>query len=146
MFSTIVWLLFVLVYYAPVIRSNDYNIWPIQVVGIDRKNGYRIMSFQELSTRGRGSKDTLVAKESIKVGNSHAWKKLQKFYSKVANSGMTIIAGWYRYAIRVDNSGRAALSFWERLAFVQREVCRPSQPKFYNAIIKREFPCDLVPL
>ena len=27
------------------------------------------MSFQELSSRGRGSKDTLVTTESIKVGN-----------------------------------------------------------------------------
>lgn len=39
-----------------------------EVVGIDRKNGCRIMSFQELSSRGRGGKDTLVTKESIKVG------------------------------------------------------------------------------
>ncbi|XP_057436491.1 DNA ligase 6 isoform X2 [Lotus japonicus] len=39
-----------------------------EVVGIDRKNGNRIMSFQELSSRGRGSKDTLVTAESIKVG------------------------------------------------------------------------------
>ncbi|CAK8542670.1 unnamed protein product [Lathyrus sativus] len=39
-----------------------------EVVAIDRKNGYRIMSFQELSSRGRGGKDTLVTKESIKVG------------------------------------------------------------------------------
>ncbi|KAK2415254.1 DNA ligase [Trifolium repens] len=39
-----------------------------EVVAIDRKNGYRIMSFQELSSRGRGGKDTLITKESIKVG------------------------------------------------------------------------------
>ncbi|CAJ1842765.1 unnamed protein product [Sphenostylis stenocarpa] len=38
-----------------------------EVVGIDRKNGYRIMSFQELSSRGRGGKDALVTAESIKV-------------------------------------------------------------------------------
>ncbi|XP_057757121.1 DNA ligase 6 isoform X2 [Arachis stenosperma] len=38
-----------------------------EVVGIDRKNGIRIMSFQELSSRGKGSKDTLVTTESIKV-------------------------------------------------------------------------------
>lgn len=101
MCSTIVWLLFVLVYYDPVFHSNLYTFWAFQVVGIDRKNGYRIMSFQELSTRARGSKDALVAKESIKVGSSHAGKKLQKWYSRVANSGMTIIAvaGWCRYAI-----------------------------------------------
>ncbi|XP_047153019.1 DNA ligase 6 isoform X1 [Vigna umbellata] len=38
-----------------------------EVVGIDRKNGCRIMSFQELSSRGRGGKDALVTAESIKV-------------------------------------------------------------------------------
>ncbi|TKY64827.1 DNA ligase 1 [Spatholobus suberectus] len=38
-----------------------------EIVGINRKNGYRIMSFQELSSRGRGGKDTLVTTESIKV-------------------------------------------------------------------------------
>ncbi|XP_061338342.1 DNA ligase 6 isoform X2 [Gastrolobium bilobum] len=38
-----------------------------EVVGIDRKNGSRIMSFQELSSRGRGSKDTLVTTERIKA-------------------------------------------------------------------------------
>jgi len=45
---------------------------PFQIVGIDRKNGYRIMSFQELSSRGRGGKDTLVTSESIKVGHLRA--------------------------------------------------------------------------
>lgn len=42
-------------------------IMDAEIVGIDRKNGYRIMSFQELSSRGRGGKDTLVTSESIKV-------------------------------------------------------------------------------
>ncbi|MED6146118.1 hypothetical protein PIB30_031601 [Stylosanthes scabra] len=46
-----------------------------EVVGIDRKNGFRIMSFQELSSRGRGSKDTLVTTESIKaIGFSSSLK------------------------------------------------------------------------
>ncbi|CAH8257254.1 unnamed protein product [Arabidopsis lyrata] len=38
-----------------------------EVVAIDRKNGSKFMSFQELSTRERGSKDALVTTESIKV-------------------------------------------------------------------------------
>ncbi|XP_054810637.1 DNA ligase 6-like isoform X2 [Prosopis cineraria] len=38
-----------------------------EIVGIDRKNGYRYMAFQELSSRGRGSKDASVTAESIKV-------------------------------------------------------------------------------
>ncbi|XP_028785526.1 DNA ligase 6-like isoform X2 [Neltuma alba] len=38
-----------------------------EIVGIDRKNGYRYMAFQELSSRGRGSKDASVTTESIKV-------------------------------------------------------------------------------
>ncbi|KAL2329535.1 hypothetical protein Fmac_017116 [Flemingia macrophylla] len=42
-------------------------IMDAEIVGIDRKNGYRIMSFQELSSRERGGKDTLVTTESIKV-------------------------------------------------------------------------------
>jgi hypothetical protein len=33
------------------------------------------MSFQELSSRGRGGKDTLITKESIKVSNLHEKKK-----------------------------------------------------------------------
>ncbi|WVZ07015.1 hypothetical protein V8G54_020361 [Vigna mungo] len=40
-----------------------------EVVGIDRKNGCRIMSFQELSSRGRGGKDALVTEESIKFSS-----------------------------------------------------------------------------
>ncbi|ESQ28710.1 hypothetical protein EUTSA_v10018010mg [Eutrema salsugineum] len=38
-----------------------------EVVAIDRKNGNKLMSFQELSTRERGSKDDLVTRERIKV-------------------------------------------------------------------------------
>ncbi|KAI9085587.1 hypothetical protein K1719_032430 [Acacia pycnantha] len=38
-----------------------------EIVGIDRKNGYRYMAFQELSSRGRGSKDASVTTDSIKV-------------------------------------------------------------------------------
>ncbi|KAL1192368.1 DNA ligase 6 [Cardamine amara subsp. amara] len=38
-----------------------------EVVATDRKNGNKLMSFQELSTRERGSKDALITTESIKV-------------------------------------------------------------------------------
>ncbi|KAH6759956.1 DNA LIGASE 6 [Perilla frutescens var. frutescens] len=38
-----------------------------EVVAIDRKNGQRLMSFQELSTRERGSKDSLIDIDKIKV-------------------------------------------------------------------------------
>uniref|UniRef100_A0A0D3CYG6 DNA ligase n=1 Tax=Brassica oleracea var. oleracea TaxID=109376 RepID=A0A0D3CYG6_BRAOL len=38
-----------------------------EVVATDRKNGNKLMSFQELSTRERGSKDALVTTKSIKV-------------------------------------------------------------------------------
>lgn len=41
-------------------------LW-FQVVAIDRKNGYKLMSFQELSSRGRGSKDASITLDSIKV-------------------------------------------------------------------------------
>lgn len=37
------------------------------MVATDRKNGNKLMSFQELSTRERGSKDALVTTKSIKV-------------------------------------------------------------------------------
>ncbi|KAG5079525.1 hypothetical protein JHK86_003590 [Glycine max] len=42
-------------------------IMDAEIVDIDRKNGYRIMSFQVLSSRRRGGKDTLVTAESIKI-------------------------------------------------------------------------------
>ncbi|GAB4832343.1 hypothetical protein Ancab_006359 [Ancistrocladus abbreviatus] len=38
-----------------------------EVVGVDRKNGGKLLSFQELSSRERGSKASLVAVDSIKV-------------------------------------------------------------------------------
>lgn len=41
-------------------------LW-FQVVAIDRKSGCKLMSFQELSSRGRGSKDTSITLDSIKV-------------------------------------------------------------------------------
>ena len=44
----------------------DFSLW-FQVVAIDRKNGSKLMSFQELSSRGRGSKDTSITLDSIKV-------------------------------------------------------------------------------
>lgn len=46
-----------------------YFLW-IQVVATDRKNGNKLMSFQELSTRERGSKDALITTKSIKVFNN----------------------------------------------------------------------------
>ena len=44
--------------------------YEIQVVATDRKNGNQLMSFQELSTRERGSKEALVTTKSIKVLNT----------------------------------------------------------------------------
>lgn len=38
-----------------------------EVVAVDRRKGCKLMSFQELSSRERGSKDTLIAVNSIKV-------------------------------------------------------------------------------
>ncbi|WZZ06289.1 hypothetical protein YC2023_092210 [Brassica napus] len=38
-----------------------------EVVATDRKSGNKLMSFQELSTRDRGSKDALITTKSIKV-------------------------------------------------------------------------------
>ncbi|XP_022158502.1 DNA ligase 6-like isoform X2 [Momordica charantia] len=38
-----------------------------EVVAVDRRNNCRLMSFQELSSRGRGSKGLLIAVDSIKV-------------------------------------------------------------------------------
>ncbi|KAK9700226.1 hypothetical protein RND81_08G224900 [Saponaria officinalis] len=38
-----------------------------EVVGIDRKNGHKLLSFQELSARERGSKGSLVTVDKIKV-------------------------------------------------------------------------------
>ncbi|XVE81309.1 hypothetical protein DITRI_Ditri15bG0053500 [Diplodiscus trichospermus] len=38
-----------------------------EVVAIDRKNGHKLMSFQELSSRERGSKDSLITVDRIKV-------------------------------------------------------------------------------
>ncbi|XP_058179311.1 DNA ligase 6 isoform X1 [Rhododendron vialii] len=38
-----------------------------EVVAVDRKNGHKILSFQELSSRERGSKDSLITVDSIKV-------------------------------------------------------------------------------
>jgi DNA ligase-1 len=38
-----------------------------QVVAVDRKNGCKLMSFQELSSRERGSKDSSIAVNKIKV-------------------------------------------------------------------------------
>ncbi|KAI8541902.1 hypothetical protein RHMOL_Rhmol08G0097000 [Rhododendron molle] len=39
----------------------------MEVVAVDRKNGRKILSFQELSSRERGSKDSLITVDSIKV-------------------------------------------------------------------------------
>ncbi|WOH10273.1 hypothetical protein DCAR_0729740 [Daucus carota subsp. sativus] len=38
-----------------------------EVVAVDRKNGCKLMSFQELSSRERGGKDSLIAVDNIKV-------------------------------------------------------------------------------
>lgn len=49
------------------VHSAVTFILDAEVVAIDRKNGQRLMSFQELSTRERGSKDPLIDVEKIKV-------------------------------------------------------------------------------
>ncbi|XP_068303185.1 DNA ligase 6 isoform X1 [Pyrus communis] len=38
-----------------------------EVVAVDRNNGHKLMSFQELSSRGRGGRDTSITLDSIKV-------------------------------------------------------------------------------
>ncbi|XP_038720106.1 DNA ligase 6 isoform X2 [Tripterygium wilfordii] len=38
-----------------------------EVVGVDRKSGFRLLSFQELSSRKRGSKDSLITVDNIKA-------------------------------------------------------------------------------
>ncbi|KAK2986757.1 hypothetical protein RJ640_010982 [Escallonia rubra] len=38
-----------------------------EIVAVDRKNGHKLMSFQELSSRERGSRNSLIAVDSIKV-------------------------------------------------------------------------------
>ncbi|KAJ4884074.1 DNA LIGASE 6 [Raphanus sativus] len=47
--------------------TADTFMLDAEVVATDRKNGNKLMSFQELSTRERGSKDALVTTKSIKV-------------------------------------------------------------------------------
>lgn len=49
------------------ISSFYYVLFWFQVVGVDRKNGCKLMSFQELSSRGRGSRDASITLDSIKV-------------------------------------------------------------------------------
>ncbi|XP_057784284.1 DNA ligase 6 isoform X2 [Salvia miltiorrhiza] len=49
------------------VNASVTFILDTEVVAIDRKNGRRLMSFQELSTRERGSKDSLVDLDKIKV-------------------------------------------------------------------------------
>ena len=44
------------------------------MVAIDRNNDRRLMSFQELSTRERGSKDSMVDVDKIKVIQCHYLK------------------------------------------------------------------------
>ncbi|XP_042500637.1 DNA ligase 6 isoform X2 [Macadamia integrifolia] len=50
-------------------RNGDETTsrFPDLVVAVDRRNGCKLMSFQELSSRERGSKDSLVMVDSIKV-------------------------------------------------------------------------------
>ena len=44
-----------------------YIFVQIKVVGIDRKKGNKLMSFQELSSRERGNKHSSIAIDNIKV-------------------------------------------------------------------------------
>lgn len=63
---------FILVWWGTTLNSLRYVIFLFQVVGVDRKNGCRLMSFQELSSRGRGSRDASITLDSIKV-NVFSW-------------------------------------------------------------------------
>ncbi|GFQ01891.1 DNA ligase 1 [Phtheirospermum japonicum] len=56
-----------------------------EVVAIDRKNSLKLMSFQELSSRERGSKDSLIAVDKIKVLNINwfKFKAVNIFSSKI---------------------------------------------------------------
>ncbi|CAI0450960.1 unnamed protein product [Linum tenue] len=48
-------------------RTEDTFIIDAEVVAVDRKNGCKLMSFQELSSRERGSKESSITLDSIKV-------------------------------------------------------------------------------
>lgn len=50
-----------------IICFTKHHVLQFQIVAIDRKNGLKLMSFQELSSRERGSKDSLIAVDKIKV-------------------------------------------------------------------------------
>ncbi|PNY17828.1 ATP-dependent DNA ligase, partial [Trifolium pratense] len=69
-----------------------------EVVAIDRKNGYRIMSFQELSSRARGGKDTLVTKESIKVTGFSSPPKTKVNYTDLKDLFYDERPGYFEYA------------------------------------------------
>ncbi|CAA0839643.1 DNA LIGASE 6 [Striga hermonthica] len=49
------------------VHAADTFILDAEVVAIDRMNNLKLMSFQELSSRERGSKDSLIAVDKIKV-------------------------------------------------------------------------------
>ncbi|CAN1351544.1 DNA ligase 6 [Linum perenne] len=49
------------------IPTTDTFIIDAEVVAVDRKNGCKLMSFQELSSRERGGKDSLITLDNIKV-------------------------------------------------------------------------------
>lgn len=50
-----------------------------EVVAIDRKNGQKLMSFQELSSRERGSKDSLITVDKIKAARCSSTPKKEMF-------------------------------------------------------------------
>ncbi|XP_039054171.1 DNA ligase 6-like isoform X2 [Hibiscus syriacus] len=50
-----------------------------EVVAIDRKNGQKLMSFQELSSRERGSKDSLITVDKIKTLRCSSAPKKETF-------------------------------------------------------------------
>ncbi|KAG5623666.1 hypothetical protein H5410_008884, partial [Solanum commersonii] len=52
-----------------------------EVVAIDRQNGPKLMSFQELSSRERGSKDSIIALDKIKIVESAALSKAKMYAS-----------------------------------------------------------------
>ncbi|XP_058179315.1 DNA ligase 6 isoform X5 [Rhododendron vialii] len=54
-----------------------------EVVAVDRKNGHKILSFQELSSRERGSKDSLITVDSIKVVEFPSSPKTKMYILKI---------------------------------------------------------------
>lgn len=96
-----------------VLHSVMAFFYEIQVVATDRKNGNQLMSFQELSTRERGSKEALVTTKSIKVLNTisvrpyfYSYMVISIFIEKISSvnfiykaCSVTFVPCWYHVFI-----------------------------------------------